>query len=169
MDEFPVAAQCAVGAVLIVSAIGVLAVEKPIHASLSFLITLMALAVAYAGLSAGFIAAVQILVYAGAILVIFVFVIVLFQDAYLRISRYPPKSRPFGLLMALLAFGLALWVLAQPLLRYTPVVVPPVEGYGSVQALGKALYVDCFFPFEAVVLLFLVAAIGSLYIAKRGE
>lgn len=159
--------QLLVGAVLILSSLGVLIAKKPVYASLSFLLTLISLAALYLQLSAQFIAIMQILVYAGAILVIFMFVIILFQDAYLKIAQTEPTASPWlvgaGILSLLGLFGFLSYRIwnTQESTKTLP------ETFGSVQELGKALYLDFFFPFEAVILLFLVAMIGTVYIGKR--
>jgi NADH-quinone oxidoreductase subunit J len=167
MTLFANSMQWILGILLILSSLGVLIARKPLYASLSFLLTLVVLATLYLQLSAQFIAAMQVLVYAGAILVIFVFVIVLFQDAHQQIAKFEPKSTPLLLYFAGSIFVLALIFLLKDLIALPPVVENLPEGYGTVQTLGKLLYLDFFFPFEAVVMLFLVALIGSLYIAKR--
>lgn len=167
MTLFANPVQCILGLILILSALGVILARKPVHASLSFLLTLLTLAALYLQLNAEFIAVMQILVYAGAILVIFMFVIILFQDAHQQIEQYLPKSKPLLLYTAAVAFILALPFLAHRLTDITPAAKGHVDGFGTVQSLGKALYVDFFFPFEAVTLLFLVAVIGAFYIARQ--
>ncbi len=96
----PASIQGVLGLLLLVSSLGVLVLPKPVHASLSFLVSLLMLAVFYLELSAQFIAVMQVLVYAGAILVIFMFVIILFQDAHEQIAKYEAKSAPFILCIA---------------------------------------------------------------------
>ena len=156
------------GIVLILSSLGVILARQPVHACLSFLLTLLSLAALYLQLSAEFIAIMQVLVYAGAILVIFMFVIVLFQDAHIQIERFESKSFKPLLLVAAVAFLLAVLLLAKNLV--TSAHTNPVsQGFGTVEALGLALYVDFFFPFEAITLLFLVAGVGALYIGRKGE
>lgn len=155
------------GFILILSSLGVIVLRKPVHASLSFLLTLLMLAVFYLQLSAQFISVMQVLVYAGAILVIFMFVIVLFQDAYKQIALHEPKSSP---LLLFIAGGLFLGILiflGTQFIQLPPVTAAVPEGFGTVQSLGQALYVDFFFPFEAVTLLFLVAVVGALYIGRK--
>lgn len=159
--------QWILGISLIFSAIGVISLRKPIDASLCFLFSLLLLASFYLQLSAEFIAIMQILVYAGAILVIFVFVIVLFQDAHEQIENFKPRSN-----YKLLAFASLTFILMMSLFFYSlhplgKAIGHLPQGFGSVHALGKALYLDFFFPFEAVILLFLVAIVGALYIAKK--
>jgi NADH-quinone oxidoreductase subunit J len=162
-------AQWFIGFVLILSSLGVILLRKPVHASLAFLLTLLSLAGLYLQLSAEFIAVMQVLVYAGAILVIFMFVIVLFQDAHDKILLFKPKSfQPFLFIVAA-AFVLGLGFLFQKLIGAGPSQATLPQGYGQAQGIGQALYLDFFFPFEAVVLLFLVAIIGAVYIGKKGE
>jgi NADH-quinone oxidoreductase subunit J len=160
-------AQWILGLILIFSSLGVIFAKKPVHASLSFLMTLLALAAFYLELSAQFIAVMQILVYAGAILVIFMFVIVLFQDAHQQISRFLPESSPCLIFIAASGFLLTLIYLGIRLINLPASTSKLPQNYGSVQSLGKALYIDFFFPFEAVILLFLVAVIGALYVARK--
>lgn len=161
--------QWILGALLILSSVGVLLSRKPIYASLSFLLSLLVLATIYLELSAQFIAAMQILVYAGAILVIFVFVVVLFQDAHQDIEQHEPKSQPLLLALAIASFLVTLLFLVPHFMDPMPLKSTLPKDFGLVQGLGQALYLDFFFPFEAVVLLFLVAIVGALYIAKKGR
>lgn len=167
MATFAPPIQWILTAVLILSSLGVILARKPVHASLSFLVTLLAIAVIYFQLSASFIGVIQILVYAGAILVIFMFVIVLFQDAYLKISAHRPQSTPILLWGAAGALILILIAMGRQLLSLNVKQNDLSDVFGSVEAIGEALYIDFFFPFEAITPLFLVAAVGALYIAKK--
>jgi NADH-quinone oxidoreductase subunit J len=155
------------GVLLLAFSLGVVLVKKPVHACLSFLGTLLCLANLYLLLSAQFIAVMQVLVYAGAILVIFMFVIVLFQDAYLKILGAQAKSAPFLIGSAAVGFLAALLWIGKGLVELPTVKRGIEEGYGTAHTLGRELYIHFFFPFEAVVLLFLVAVVGAVYIGKR--
>jgi NADH-quinone oxidoreductase subunit J len=159
--------QWIIGLLLVLSSLGVVLVRKPIHASLCFLLTLLMLAALYLQLDAPFIAVMQVIVYAGAILVIFVFVIILFQDAHEQINQFKNKSFLPLLVLAASTFFTALMSLGFYFFNSPSSNKILPEGHGTVQSIGKVLYIDYFFPFEAVILLFLIAAIGSLYIAKR--
>lgn len=159
--------QWIISFILILASIGVITVRKPIHSSLCFLLTLLMLAALYLELSAPFIAVMQVIVYAGAILVIFVFVIVIFQDAHAQINQFKPQSSSFLISFAACTFALALAWLGYRFYGVSQTQESLPANYGTVQTLGHALYVDYFFPFEAIVLLFLVAVIGSLYIGKK--
>lgn len=155
------------GLILLLSSLGVVLAVKPVHASLSFLLTLLTLAVFYVQLSAPFIAVMQVLVYAGAILVIFMFVVVLFQDAHAQILKLPEHSMRLLTYSSAGIFVVALIALGSKLggVSNKPEVLP--AGYGTVESLGHALYVDYFFPFEAIILLFLIAVVGAVYIGKK--
>lgn len=161
--------QWFLGIILILSSLGVITARKPVMSSLSFLLSLIVLAAFFLQLSADFIAVMQILVYAGAILVLFMFVIVLFQDAHDQLSLYKSKSSPWLIAGGGIAFMAAFLLLMNHLrpIKGTTDTLP--EDYGTVQHLGKALYVDFFFPFEAIVLLFLVAIIGAIFIGKKKD
>ena len=159
--------QLILGLMLILSSIGVIALKNPVHASLSFLMTLLVLATIYLQLNAQFISIMQILVYAGAILVLFMFVIILFQDAHKQLLRFVPQSNKTLISIACLLISLTLCLSLFSFYDLTAAPFHLKEGYGTVQSLGKALYTDFFFPFEAVTLLFLVASVGSLYIGKK--
>lgn len=154
---------------LILASIGVITFPKPVHASLSFLLTLLLLSTLYFLLSAQFIGAMQVLVYAGAILVIFMYVIVLFQDAYQNIAKFKSQSSPLLLITAGSALLLSLLAFATRLTSLPRATPTAPQGFGDVETLGKALYLDFFFPFEAVILIFLIAIVGVLYIGKRSE
>jgi NADH-quinone oxidoreductase subunit J len=155
------------GIILILSSLGVILARKPVHSNLSFLLTLMTLAVLYLHLSAQFIAVMQVLVYAGAILVLFMFVMILFQDAYIQIDEVKGQSFPLFLIFSGGLFILSLIYLGTRFIGLPTSTQKLPENYGTVQALGEALYINFFFPFEAVILLFLIALIGALYTAMK--
>lgn len=160
-------AQWILSFVLILSSLGILVVRKPVHACLCFLLTLISLAALYLQLSAEFIAVIQILVYAGAILVIFMFVIVLFQDAHHKIDLIKANSSYVLLSLAGTLFLLMLLFVGTQIIEVVSSHEKLPEGFGLVKTLGKLLYIDFFFPFEAVILLFLIATIGALYIGRK--
>jgi NADH-quinone oxidoreductase subunit J len=159
--------QWMIGVLLILSAMGVILLRKPIYACLSFLLSLVLIASLYLHLSAEFIAVMQILVYAGAILVIFVFVIVLFQDAHQQMVRFQPKSKPHLLLLAAMTFIFTFAFFGAHIIPFASFGQNLPNGFGSVEGLGRAIYLEFFFPFEAIIMLFLTAIVGALYVAKR--
>lgn len=155
------------GIFLVLSSIGVITLKNPVHASLSFLLTLLSLATIYIELAAEFIGISQVLVYAGAILVIFMFVIILFQDAHYELLRVKPQVNRGIIYITGLFFLIAVGFFLKQLIPI-PIAEPLLlPSYGTVEHLGKALYIDFFFPFEAVVFLFLVSIVGALYMGKK--
>lgn len=167
MTSFDIALQWFFGCLLITSSLGVIFAKKPVHACLSFLVTLMMLAGLYLELSAQFIAVMQVLVYAGAILVLFMFVIILFQDAHQQIDKYRAKSNKPFLIIASALFVITFMFLGEQLLDVKSTTATLPAGYGTVESLGYALYLHFFFPFEAVIFVFLIALIGSIYIGRK--
>ena len=160
-------AQLFLGLFMLLSALGVILARKPVYSALSFLLTLLFLAAHYLQLNADFIAVMQILVYAGAILVMFMFVIVLFQDAHAQLAHFAPKCSKPLLFISAAAF-VTLFIHMGLRLGDLPLSSEKAPAdFGSVQALGKALYLEFFLPFEAITLLFLVAAVGALYIGRK--
>lgn len=155
------------GALLIAFSLGILGWRQPVHASLSFLGTLLSLAILYIELHAEFIGVMQILVYAGAILVLFMFVIILFQDAHREIDLNVSSSSPLLLGGGLAAFLVAFIVLGVHLSSFPLSWHAIPQDFGSARTLGQVLYLDFFVPFEAVVSLFLIGMVGAFYIAKR--
>lgn len=159
-------AEMILGFLLIISSFGVITIKNPVHASLSFLSALMMLAMIYVELSSEFIGIMQVLVYAGAILVIFMFVIILFQDAHEKIKEFKAiVSRSFLAYVAISFIG-SILLLSYFLIEYEQHRPELVENFGTVQVIGEALYLQFFFPFEAVVFLFLAGIIGAFYIGR---
>ncbi len=156
-----------IGSILILSSLGVILLRQPVHAALSFLLTLFSLAVLYLQLSAQFIAVMQVLVYAGAIMVIFMFVIVLFQDAHQQIEKYDSRSSELLLATAAVTLSAAMIYIATKFTGLSKFTEKLPEKYGTVEGLGHDLYIDFFFPFEAVILIFLIAMVGALYVGRK--
>lgn len=157
------------GGLLILSALGILIAKRPVYAALSFLGTLLLLAVHYLLLSAQFIAVMQILVYAGAILVLFIFVMMLFQDTYLHIHEISSRSSrtlvSATAAVFIVAIGAALWKLLPVSRQAAEGGIP--ESFGTAESIGRELYTGFFFPFEAILLLFLVGIVGAVYLARK--
>jgi NADH-quinone oxidoreductase subunit J len=143
--------------------------KKPVRSVLSLVVTFFGLSVLAILLAAPFIAALQIFVYAGAILVLFLFVIMLLnlkEEAADEDDR--PVQRTLGLLVALALGGL----LAGATLRAPapPRGMPSTGAIPSpdeIPALGRLLFSDYLLAFEALSLLLLVAAVGALLLSKR--
>ena len=135
-----------------------------VSAVISLVATFFALAALYTLLAAHFIAVIQVLIYAGAIMTLFVFVIMLIgRDEASPIGK---RGLP-GRILGIAAGAYLLLFLGQRFfsLKAIDPTLPP-EGWGGVASVGEALFADYLFPFEAISLLLLVAVIGAVVIAR---
>jgi NADH-quinone oxidoreductase subunit J len=157
---FAVLAVLAVG-----SAAGVVIRRNPIHAALFLVINLGSVAGLFLTLRAEFLAAAQVIVYAGAIAVLFVFAIMVLIPGKEETGVDPLRGQR---MMAVPLVGVFL-VLVAVVLRSTALHGPGqgVAGGGDVLALGRLLFTDYLFPFEVTSLLLLVAIVGVMALAKR--
>lgn len=151
--------------------------RNPLYSALSLVITFCCVAGLYVLLVAHLVAVLQVLVYAGAIMVLFVFVIMLLnlQPHELKPARITPGRVLGGLAAALVLsrIALVLWEGASgaPVADVTKPVGATAAGtvleYGTVRHVGEALFTDWLVPFELVSLLLLVAIIGAVVLAKK--
>ncbi len=150
---------------LVAVAIMVIAHPSPVYSALFLVLTLFLLAVYFLFLDAHVVAALQIIVYAGAIMVLFLFVIMLLnlQSETLRAQR-GGLGRVAVIGGVVLAAELGL-LLARP--TADPAPDAPPEGFGTVEALSRELFTTYVLPFEVTGLLLLVAVIGAVVLAKR--
>ncbi|MGH7964594.1 MAG: NADH-quinone oxidoreductase subunit J family protein [Candidatus Binatia bacterium] len=150
---------------LIVVAALVILHPNPVYSALFLVLTLFLLAVYFLFLDAHMVAVLQIIVYAGAIMVLFLFVIML-----LNLQTDPQESQRKGLRWAAGVGGGLLVAELFLLLRRAPTSVdhsPLPEGFGTVTALSERLFTDFLLPFEITSVLLLVAVVGAVVLAKR--
>lgn len=153
--------------VIAVSSMLVVALRNPIYSALSLLIMFFHVAGLYVTLHAEFLAAVQVIVYAGAILVLYLFVVMLLnlhQDD--RYHQQWPVAAVIGLTLVVEAVMLSL-VKGQAIPPAPANTETAVEGIGNTEALGDVLYSTYLFPFEVASLILLVAMVGAIILAKR--
>ncbi len=153
--------------VIAAAAVLVVAVRNPIYSALALLIMFFHVAGLYVTLHAEFLAAVQIIVYAGAILVLYLFVVMLLnlrQDE--RYHRQWPMAATVGVTLVIEAV-----ILTAMKGWRSPVVVTGTEttvgGTSNSEAIGDVLYSTYLFPFEVASLILLVAMIGAIMLAKK--
>ncbi len=157
------------GLALVAGISGLLVVVQrhAVYSALYLIITMGSLAGLYILLGAHFVWAVQVLVYAGAIMVLFLFVIML-----LNLPREETPWSPRDRRRVLGAVALAVILLAELLLVVgrrlslaSPVSLP--EGFGTTQMVGRLLFTDFLFPFEITSVILLVAIVGAMVLAKK--
>jgi NADH:ubiquinone oxidoreductase subunit 6 (subunit J) len=152
-------------------AIGVVTLRNPFYNVLALVVHLIALAALFLLLRAEFVAAAQVVVYAGAVMVLYVFVV-----AYIGGSDEPGKSlaggasalKFLGPLFALaVAIELCIAMLGSALKGISGHGAPYIAGFGTPQQIGRLFLTDYLFPFEVASLLLMVAAIGAVVLARR--
>jgi NADH-quinone oxidoreductase subunit J len=151
----------------IVFAIAVITRKNAVHAALSLIGTLVCLAGLYLMLYAPFVAGVQIVLYAGGIMVLFLFVIMLVNlDQNIREIQFN-KQWLVGLIAALALGGLLLFVIRQGRAIFPVDQVAMLPEGSNTQMVGLALYGQYMLPFEIASLLLLVAIVGAVVMAKK--
>jgi len=157
------------GAIAIAAALGVIIARKPIYSALSLLVNFCSLAGLYLLLNAQFLAAVQVIVYAGAIVVLFLFATMLLGGGR-ESSKFKVQSSKF--LAIVLAFVLLVevgYVLVSGTLTGTQGSDTPeaIARIGNVQAIGQLLFTDYLLPFELAAVLLLIGIVGAVVLAKK--
>lgn len=154
--------------VAVAGALAMLVSRNAVHSALFLLLNFGAIAVLYLLLQAPFLFAVQLIVYGGAIIVLFLFVIMLLgvervEDAPDRIAW----QRPLAIALGLLLLAEALYIgFSRAWGAVTPVAL--VEGFGSPESIGVALFTTFLLPFEITSIVLLAAIIGVVVLSKRG-
>jgi NADH-quinone oxidoreductase subunit J len=156
---------------ILIGALGVIAVKNPVHAALCLIMTLIGVAVAFVAQSADFLAAVQIIVYAGAIVVLFLFVIMFLGVDRREHIHFEPLvgQRAFaGVGVAITIGGLiALMARSHWVSGAASVTTKLSAGNGNVRALGTAVFTTYLFAFEATAALLIIAVVGAVLLARR--
>ena len=164
---------CAAVMVLL-GAVGVILRSNPVHAALSLVLTLFGVAVLFVAQDAHFLAAVQVIVYAGAIVVLFLFVIMLLGvDKAEDIKTEPlTAQRPLALVLGVGVFA----VLATAIVTSTDSVVRRGGGLtattvedpdANIRQIARSIFGDYVFAFEVVSILLIVAVVGTVLLTRR--
>ncbi len=159
---FGALALIAVGA-----AVMMITTRNAVHSALFLVVVMASLAVFFLGLWAPFIAMVQVAVYAGAIMVLFLFVIMLLGAEKTGTRMLRSWQTPVAIALALIVVVLgAFLLLSSPAAAVADLPVGDITT-GSAEAIGLALYSVWLFPFEAVSILLLVAMIGAVVMTRQ--
>lgn len=154
---------------ILISAVLMITRKHIVHAVLYMLLMFFHIAGLYILLEAEFLAAIQLIVYAGAILVLYLFVIMLVNIEQLKTLREQLFGHlPFALVSAgLLCAGIVGVLVGAPALKQAPSAMQVVAGQSNPELLGQALYTQYLFPFEVASLILLVALVGAIVMASR--
>jgi NADH-quinone oxidoreductase subunit J len=163
-----------VGAAMILTgAFGVILLRNPVHCALMLIITLFGVALEFINQAADFLAAVQIIVYAGAVVIVFLFVI-MFLGVDRREAAGPEATKfqkPLALILGVVALieililsGVTKWVSGQPS------VAGALNGPGeNVQKLGQSIYTRYLLPFEMTAALLVIAVVSAVVLSRRQQ
>jgi NADH-quinone oxidoreductase subunit J len=146
----------------VVSAISVITSKSPIHSAISLIVTLLQVAAIFILLRAPFLAAVQVFVYVGAVVVLFLFAVMLLDLGGEKMKAQFHQQTVFGVISAVGLFAVLIFMLAKSRLT------APTGGYTeavlakNTEVIGKVLFTKYIYPFEVVSLLLLVALVGAV-------
>jgi NADH-quinone oxidoreductase subunit J len=160
-------------AVLVVSSIGVITARNPVHAALFLVFAFFNSAVIWLLMEAEFLAIVLVLVYVGAVMVLFLFVVMMLDINIAQMRAGFAKYAPLGIVVALIVvaeIGSVVWLkssgndgLANALGASSGVAAPSTAaGYSNTQALGELLYTQYLYPLELASVLLLVAIVAAI-------
>jgi NADH-quinone oxidoreductase subunit J len=156
-------------------AINLLVQKHPISSALSLIVVMASLALLYLLLGAEFVAAIQVIVYAGAVMVLFVFTIMLLNAGVEE--RTPHGSRVamlVGVPGLIIGLGIAAWVVTRiagldKIGIGGPLVSNGTESFGAPQPIAHLLFRDFLLPFEVTSILILIAIMGAVVLARRED
>ena len=159
--------------IAVAAAIGMLTSTNAVHAALFLVINFICVALFYLGLNAPFLAMVQITVYAGAIMVLFLFVIMLLGAERVPLSSRLRWQMPLAIVLVLALIAVTAFILFSPEVGAELTNPEPLgaegavaEGFGSPASVGEVLFSKYILPFELVGVLLLVAMIGAVILTR---
>jgi NADH-quinone oxidoreductase subunit J len=155
------------------SGLAVILIRNPIYCALSLVVNFFLLAVMYLLLRAEFLAAIQVIVYAGAIMVLFIFVIMLLNLGGEETRDKLRVLRPLAFLLGLVllvevvaALRYRAYTVENPVLSFPLVSAPPAVT-GGVREFGRLLFTDYLLPFEITSVLLLIAIVGAVVLGRK--
>jgi NADH-quinone oxidoreductase subunit J len=156
-----------VGAVALVTAIAMLTSRSAIYSALFLVLNLCSIAVFFLILGGPFIAVVQVSVYAGAIMVLFLFVIMLLGAEHTPGEQHLPWQPAVAILLVIVLLGMTGFALWRTMPTWAAATsAAPAELPGSPEAIGKLLFSRYVFPFEVTSVLLLVALVGAVVMTR---
>jgi NADH-quinone oxidoreductase subunit J len=155
----------ALAALAVIGAVSLILQKHPIHSALSLIVVMVALAGLYLLMGAEFVAAVQIIVYGGAIMVLFVFVIMLLNAGVEEHTSISKMAGIPGLLLAVALAGFLAAVITHP--GPGKAATALAGGLSSTRGISEMIFKDFVYPFELTSFLILVAILGATVLAQR--
>ena len=155
----------ALGAVLILSGLRVITARNPVHGALFLVLAFFTAAGLWLLLRAEFLAIALVVVYVGAVMVLFLFVVMMLDINIEAVREGFWRNLPLALVVAVIMLFEMVGVLANRVYGTSPAAVPP--GYSNTRALGRVLYTDYAFAFETAAVILLVAIIAAISLTLR--
>ena len=162
---FETALFYALGAVLILSGLRVITARNPVHGALFLVLAFFTAAGLWLLLQAEFLAIALVVVYVGAVMVLFLFVVMMLDINIEQVREGFWRNLPLALVVAVIMLFEMVGVLANRVYGASPATPPP--GYSNTRALGRVLYTDYAFAFETAAVILLVAIIAAISLTLR--
>ena len=159
----------AFAALVVIAAIGVITARNPVHCALFLVFAFLTSAVIWLLLEAEFLAVTLLVVYVGAVMVLWLFVVMMLDIDLAKLKQGFTRYAPLGVLIALIVIaqiGLVVWVRNLGLEPGTP-PVPKPAGYSNTAELGELLYTQFLYPFEVAAVILLVAIVAAITLTMR--
>jgi NADH-quinone oxidoreductase subunit J len=153
----------------VASATAVVTVKNPIHAALFLVLTFFTSAIIWITLEAEFLAITLVLVYVGAVMVLFLFVVMMLDINIARLREGFSRVLPLGIIVAAIMLALMWTVVSNDIFSLDVVArpLPKAADYSNTKALGSVLYTDYVFAFEVAAVILLVAIVAAISLTMR--
>ncbi len=154
-------------ALSVFAALRVITARNPVHAALFLVLAFFSMAGIWLLLEAEFLAMTLVVVYVGAVMVLFLFVVMMLDIDLVRLREGFWRWFPFGVVLAMIMVGEMAWVLGSRQTTETAGAVHHPAGYSNVKELGRLVYTDYVYPFELAAVLLLIAMIAAIALTLR--
>ena len=157
------------GAILVLAALGVITARNPVHCALFLVFAFLNSSVIWLLLEAEFLAVTLVVVYVGAVMVLWLFVVMMLDIDVATLRQGFTRYAPLGALIALIVvaqIGVVVWVRRLGL-EEIPAQLPKPAGYSNTAELGQLLYTQYLYPFEVAAVILLVAIVAAITLTMR--
>jgi len=148
----------------LISASAMIFFKQPINSTLSFIVTLLSIAGLFALLGGSFLFLVQIIIYAGAVVTLILFIIMFLNIKEENLPDEPHKTKWIVFMSLLVSPFAAILISTVNTIKFAPL---HLENFGSIKAVGMKLFTKWILPFEMISILLLIALIGVVILAKK--
>ena len=153
----------------IIAATAVITARNPVHAALSLVLTFFTSAIIWLTLEAEFLAITLVLVYVGAVMVLFLFVVMMLDINIARLREGFVRYLPLGVAVSIILFLIMIRVISDGVFSLDPALEPVAKAadYSNTKALGGVLYTEYVFAFEIAAVILLVAIVAAISLTMR--